>query len=365
MPARRGSAWLTGPDRALRPSGPSTRFARSLALLARALCALSIVACHGQSEVVTPTGAGKELAAADIDKDPLALLPGGEFGLAVVDMQQVYASQFGQKLLGVLQSHTPLPPSAGFDPQRDLSHLAVGVYSMTGANVVVVATGNFNPQAIEQAAGTTQNTPLGVPVVASSYAGRTLYTARNIGFSVLTAHTVLLGDETGIRRALDRIKEGRVTRSIPDWMEDLLKTPNVPIVLGFDLRAQPITDSARQQLPFLQGLQTARMLCNFQPPGMNVAGTLSYDTEASAQAGAASVVQFRETLKSYAFLMSLIGVTQPFQKLEAKPQGTSAQFVAELDAQALDTLIDKGAAYLGVPSQPHVIDATTTPGVGQ
>ncbi|MEB2322804.1 MAG: hypothetical protein OZ921_09835, partial [Sorangiineae bacterium] len=222
-----------------------------------------------------------------------------------------------------------------------------------------------DPAAIEQAAGSTEGTPLGAPVVASSYAGRKLYTARNLGFVVLTPRTVLLGDETGIRRALDRIKEGRVSRRVPGWMEALLKTPNVPLVLGFNLRGQPLTESAREQLPFLQGLETARMLGNFQPPGMNVAGTLSYESETAAQAGAANVTALRELLKTYGFLMSLLGVSQPFQKLDARAQGSDAQFVAELDGRALDSLIDKASAYLGVPFQPKYIDATTTPSVGE
>ncbi|MEB2313723.1 MAG: hypothetical protein OZ928_17905 [Polyangiaceae bacterium] len=339
--------------------------ARAPRVLGVALAGLAVTGCPHPEEVVTPTGAGKELAAEQIDRDPLALLPGGAFGLAVVDLQAVYASQFGQKLLGVLESHTPLPPSAGFDPKRDLTSLAVGVYSMSGANVVVIATGKFDPAAIEQAAGSTEGTPLGAPVVASSYAGRKLYTARNLGFVVLTPRTVLLGDETGIRRALDRIKEGRVSRRVPGWMEALLKTPNVPLVLGFNLRGQPLTESAREQLPFLQGLETARMLGNFQPPGMNVAGTLSYESETAAQAGAANVTALRELLKTYGFLMSLLGVSQPFQKLDARAQGSDAQFVAELDGRALDSLIDKASAYLGVPFQPKYIDATTTPSVGE
>ncbi|MEB2324621.1 MAG: hypothetical protein OZ921_19045, partial [Sorangiineae bacterium] len=124
--------------------------ARAPRVLGVALAGLAVTGCPHPEEVVTPTGAGKELAAEQIDRDPLALLPGGAFGLAVVDLQAVYASQFGQKLLGVLESHTPLPPSAGFDPKRDLTSLAVGVYSMSGANVVVIATGKFDPAAIEQ-----------------------------------------------------------------------------------------------------------------------------------------------------------------------------------------------------------------------
>ena len=67
---------------------------------------------------------------------------------------------------------------------------------------------------IEAAADGSQVTPLGVPVVRSTYAGRKLYTVANFGFSVLTSHTVLFGNETGIRRTLDRIERGDVYRLV-------------------------------------------------------------------------------------------------------------------------------------------------------
>ncbi len=52
-------------------------------------------------------------------------------------------------------------------------------------------------------------------MVKSSYAGRSLYTAGNMGFTVLTQKTLLFGNDTGIRRALDRIQEGRAKRQQP------------------------------------------------------------------------------------------------------------------------------------------------------
>lgn len=340
---------------------PGSRRAPLLLLVALALL---LGGCAKKDEIIVQTSAGKGLTAADIDRDPLALLPGGAVALVVLNTRQMFASPFGRKLLKIVRASVPFPASVGFDPGRDLSRLAVGAYSMQGANMVAVATGTFNEQAIEQAADGTQKTPLGLPLVKSSYAGRTLYTSADVGFVVLTAHTVLLGDETGIRRALDRIKEGRVSRQVPGWLRKLLDTPGAPLVAGFDLRAQPMTNVMRQQFGFLDGLQTARMLGNFKPPGLNLAGTLTYSDDKGAQAGAANLLGLQQSLKSMGWLMSLAGIQQPIKQLQAEAHGADAQFVVGLDGTAVGQLLDQAANALGVPSQPRVIQATPNPGLG-
>lgn len=337
---------------------------RRMALPVLVALALVLGGCPKKDEVVVQTAAGKGLTAAEIDQDPFALLPSGAVGLVVIRAQQMFASAFGQKLLEIAKARAPFPASAGFDPQRDLQQLAIGAYSMSGANMVAVATGTFNKQAIEQTASGTARTPLGLPVTASSYAGRTLYTSATVGFVVLTSHTALLGDETGIRRALDRIQEGRVSNQLPDWFQKLLKTPNAAFAAGFDLGTHPVTDAMRQQLPFLEGMQTARMLGNFQPPGVNIAGTLTYSDEKGAQAGAANLLQLQQTLQSWGPIMQLVGITQPIKQLQAEAHGKDAQFVVGLDGAAVGQLLDKAATALGVPSQPNVIPATQNPGVG-
>jgi hypothetical protein len=327
------------------------------------LAALLALGCPKQEDVIVQTAADKELRAEDIDREPLALLPSGAVGVAVLDAQQLFASQFGPKLLNLTRSLAPLPPSANFDPQRDLQRLVVAVYSTQGADGVGVATGRFDKAAIESSADGVQVTPLGAPVVRSSYAGRTLYTARNIGFVVLTERTVLIGTETAIRRALDRIKEGRVRKAVAPWMGKLLDDPKAPIAVGFDLRAQPLTDAARQQLQFLDGLETGTMIGNFQPPGLNVAGALSYEKNEAAQKGAQNLSNISQQLSNWGWLMQLIGIAQPVRRLEAQASGKEAQFVAELDGQGVASLLDQAANLLGTAA-PGSIPATTSPAAG-
>lgn len=319
-------------------------------LLACAAVGLSLTACPKKpAESIVSVGEGRVLSDAEIDSQPMALLPGGAVGLVSADLQKIFASQFGQKLISLANARAPVPQSANFVPQRDLIHAYVGVYSMQGADVAAVMIGNFDKAAIERAADGTTNTPLGTPVVKSTYANRTLYTSRNLGFVVLTARTVLIGNETGIRRSLDRIKEGRVRDQTPSSFKELMKTPNAPIVATFDLRTAPLTEAARGQLPFLHGAETGGFVANFESPGVNVAGTLSYEDADSATKGAQSLLQVKDLIASWGWLASLLGIAQPIRQLEAAADGKKAKFVAGMDAQAVGQLLDQLSTYLGAP----------------
>jgi hypothetical protein len=316
-------------------------------LIAAALvCVPCFGACSKQGDVVVKTGEDKAFSDADIDRDPLALLPGGAIALSHVDAQQMFASRFGEKLLGLLTSQMPLPASAGFEPRRDLSELYTGVYSMQGADVLGVAIGAFDKQKIQAAADATQKTPQGVPVVKSSYAGRSLYTAGNMGFTVLTQKTLLFGNDTGIRRALDRIQEGRAKRQQPQWMDKLLQTPNAPLVLGADFTSSPVPEAARTQLAFMDGMKTLALVGNFQDPGLNLAGTLSYEADDAAARGAENLLGVRNSLDRYAPFMALLGIPQPVRKLEAQPKEKEVSFVMGVDGAAVGVLLDKAVDFI-------------------
>jgi hypothetical protein len=314
------------------------------------LCALTaITACSKTEDVIVQTGVDHQLGPADIDKDPLALLPGGVVGIASVDTTKLVASQFGAKLLAISSQRLPVPPSAGFDPARDLKHLYIGLYSMQGADISGVATGTFDKAKIEAAVSGVEKTPQGIPIAKRSYAGRTLYTAGGFGFCMLTDHSALFGNDTGIRRALDRIHEGRVRRQTLPWMDKLLNSESAPIIAGADLRAQAIPEAASKNLAFLNGLETLAFVGNFADPGLNLAGTLVYGDEAGASQGADNVKNLSQKLSTYAPLLALIGIPQPVRKLEAEAKGKEAAFVVGLDAAAIGALLDKLPDYLGKP----------------
>ena len=309
------------------PASTITRCRLLLLIVSVWLGSWALTACGDSKDVIIKTAAGVELTADDIDRDPLALLPGGAIGVARIDAQALFRSAFGMRLVQLAQSRAPVPPSAGFVPERDLFWAYVGFYSMQGADFAGVATGQFDPEAIKRAADGTQQTPLGAPLVRTEYAGRVLYTAANIGFTVLTRRTALFGNETGIRRALDRIAEGRVQNELGQWAMEVIADPKAPMAGVADFTTQPLVSSANQSLPFLNGLQRGRVLGNFEPPGVNFAGTLSYPDPNTATQAEASIQRFRSQVASLGFLATLLGIGQPIQKLDTRVVGSDTQFV--------------------------------------
>jgi hypothetical protein len=305
--------------------------------------ALALGAGCGSSsnDIIVKTGADKKLSDAQIDQEPVALLPGSPVGVAYVDARRLFASPFGSRILAVTERRMPLPPSAGFDPRRDLEALWVGLYSMQGADVAGVAIGTFDRQKIEAAADGTQKTPLGLPVTKTTYSGRALYVAGETGFTVLTSRVALFGNDVGIRRAIDRVEEGRAKKQLPKYMTGLLATPNAPLVVGGDLTSNPVPAAARDELSFTEGLETVALVGNFEDPGINLAGTLSYGDAPAAQRGAQNLVAVRSSLDRYAPFLALVGIPQPIRKLDAQPKEKTVAFVSAVDGAAAAVLLDK------------------------
>jgi hypothetical protein len=317
-----------------------------------------LFSCGKKEDVVIAAADRVKVTAADVDRDPIALMPSGAIGLVRVDAPAMFRSAVGQRLKDLVLARIPLPPSAGFEPTRDLAAVYIGIYSMSGANVAGVATGTFNPAAIERAADGTTMTPLGAPLVKTTYAHQTLYVSRNVGFAVLTEQTVLFGDETGIRRALDRISEGRAAHDVPPWVDDVLRTPNAATAGAFNLVGQAPVEASVKYVAFLNGLKTARIVGNFEPPGMNFAGTLTYGDPQAAEAASAALQQTNQTLRSYSFLMQIAGIGNPIQKLETAPSGNDTKFVMAVEQKALEWILTQAADRMGVAGSTTPVPAT-------
>ncbi|HYP88674.1 MAG TPA: hypothetical protein VEQ59_10980 [Polyangiaceae bacterium] len=330
---------------------------RRHAMLALGAFGLALSACAKTEDVIVHTGQGKEKTTQQIDSDPLALLPGGAITVGVLDMEALFASQFGDKLLAVTKRRAPVPEAAGYDPKRDLKKAYFGTYSMQGADVSGVAIGNFDPQKIEAAADGVQKTPLGVPVTKTTYAGRALYTADSVGFTILTTRTALFGNQTGIRRALDRIKDGTATRELPPWASKVLAQSGAPFAFGSNLKENPVPNALRSKLPFLDGVETLSVVGNFAAPGVNLAGTLVYPDEAAAKTGAGKVAETRSMLDTYTPFLALLGIPQPVRKLEADAVGREGHFVAGIDAVAFSALLSRLDDLLGAlpKAQPSAV----------
>jgi hypothetical protein len=330
---------------------------RRALLLGLGLLGVELIGCAKSEDVIVHTGQGKEQTALQIDADPLALLPGGAVTVGVLDVEALFASQFGDKLLEVAKRRAPVPDAAGFEPKRDLKKAYFGTYSMQGADVAGVALGTFDPKKIEAAADGVQKTPLGVPVAKTMYAGRALYTAESVGFTILTSRTALFGNQTGIRRALDRIKEGTAKRELAPWASKVLAQSGVPFAFGSNLKENPVPNALRNKLPFLDGVETLSVVGNFAPPGINLAGTLVYPDEAAAKTGAGKVSETRAMLDTYTPFLSLLGIPQPVRKLDADAVGREGHFVAGLDAVAFSALLSRLDDLLGAlpKAQPQPV----------
>ncbi|MEO7327028.1 MAG: hypothetical protein ABI193_00515, partial [Minicystis sp.] len=176
--------------------------------------AASSLSCGGADATFGLIG-GEKIDASQVDRDPLALLPSGIILLGYTDLATMFQSKWGADAGQIVANILPLGTESNFSAQRDVSRMFGGVYAMQGADFCAVVQGNFDADAIRRAADARSITISGAPLVKTRYAENDLYTAGNIGFVVVTAHTVITGNETGIRRALDRLRNGKIERAVP------------------------------------------------------------------------------------------------------------------------------------------------------
>ena len=327
---------------------------RNLAVLPLSIALVFSAGACGKKQDSNVTVAGdKKLSAEDIDRDPLALLPGGMVVLAQADAAAFLASQTGPAAIRISQNLVPLTPEMGFVPSRDLKTIVAGVYSMSGADVAAIVQGTYDVDAIKRAADRGAISALGKPLSRVDYANNDLYLSGDVGFVLLTPHTLLVGNPAGMRRALDRIRDGRVKREIPDWMVQLLATPNAQVVVAADLAGQSVSAAVSQQVPFLQGLRTARLIGNFQPPGINFAGTFTYPDGTGAAAGEAQMKNVAQ-MAGWLNLLGMFGVSSPIKQMDTRVTGPDLQFLLALDGPALAALLSQLASMtqLVAPAPP-------------
>jgi hypothetical protein len=312
------------------PKSPRATRAIAIGALAFTFAGGPVVSgCGGADESLGLIG-GEKIDPTVIDRDPLALLPSGILLLEYVDAFAMFRSKWGGEVAQIAHNLLPLGPESNFVAQRDITRLYGGIYAMQGADFCAVVQGNFDPGAIRKAADARAITISGAPLVKTRYADNDLYTAGNIGFVVLTSHTVITGNETAMRRVLDRLRFGKLERNIPPWMVDLMLTKNASMAFAGDLGSQSAVEAASQQLPFLAGLHTARIVGNFQPPGMNFAGTLTYADPTSAQSGAATLKHVQQIV-GLVGMFTAIGFGASLPSPEVMQKGSDLAFTLAVD----------------------------------
>ncbi len=326
-------------------------------MLRRAVLSLALAAtlggCPKPDETLVLVG-GTHVSAARIDADPLGLLPAGAIVLGALDARALFATQLGAQTGAIVAQLLPLGPESNFNAARDVQRVYGAIYAMQGADFCAVLQGSFDAAAIEQAAQARARTPSGTPLVRTQYAGYAIYTVANLGFAVLTPHTILSGDETGMRRALDRLRYGKLDHELEPWMDELLVRQTAPFAVVGDLEQQGVVQAAAAQLPFLNGIKLVRVLGNFNPPGMNFVGSLTYRDAAAATQGAASMGQLRDLAGLATFFASLGSAPAP--KIDVRQQNRDVSFATSVDAGLVNVVLSMiaqafrpgAASWLGI-----------------
>lgn len=306
------------------------------------LIVLGVMAGCSSSPPVVVLG-GQEVSAERIDADPFALLPGEAIVIGSLDARSMFRSSAGGQMAKLVEKILPLGGESDFVPSRDVHRIHGALYAMQGADFCAVLQGNFRTDAIRAAARQRSLTPGGVPLVRTDYAGVEMYTVSNIGFVVLTKHTILTGNETGMRRALDRLRYGRFENRLPPWArvvleEGVLRSDQAAFGVIGEFAGRPTVAALSAQLPFLKGLKVLRVLGNFRPPGVNVVGTLGYENAEEAKGGRARLAQVQQ-FAFVATLFATLGFGGSIPTLETQQRGDEVAFATKIDTQTINILL--------------------------
>jgi hypothetical protein len=302
------------------------------------LFAVLLVACGGDK---------KETKAPAVDNgmdDAFALLPGNAIAVGTVDARAFFGSQtFGAELARLVEKYLPIGQEAGFQASRDVDRVTWASYSYQGVDAAAIVVGRFDEAKIKQAALQKTPTKSGGVLVASQYAGRDVYTLNNVGFTILSNTKAIAGTESGIRRVLERIKDGRVKRDIAKWMVETVETPGAAGAVAGDFATQPMPAEAMRQVPvpFIQSMKAVRVLLTFKEPGVQVASSLTYPDEKGAGTASEHVKQVANQAK----WLALFGVK--VQNVDVRTEKQDVQVKLEVDDQSLRQVLATAPQWLG------------------
>jgi len=299
------------------------------------LVSVALVACGGKGA----TAAGERKI--DLDADPLGLLPTAPIVVASFDARAVFDSgAAGAQVASIATKLVPLGENAGFQATRDVDRVILAEYVAGGIDFVAVLSGRFDPAKMD--AATTANG--GAPIVRGMYGGRTTHTLAAVQYTVLTPKTLIAGTGDGLRRLLERVQSGALNRSIAPWMVETLETKGAEIAVAADFETQPVAAAAlgAVRLPWLNGMQVARVIGNFGPPGMNVAATLTYGDPLQSQTAADGVRSVDGLLKMFGPLLGGVRL----QNLEVTTDAKEMRCKFAVDQETLRAVLAFAPRFL-------------------
>jgi hypothetical protein len=318
---------------------------RVVSLASISVLALSIaVGCGGGTKESVTAKTPASVSAEQIDADPVALLPGSPVAAVHVNARALLGTSYGEALGRLVDRLVPVGEESGFLPSRDIDALWAASYGGQGVDGMAVLRGKFDEARLKDAADKRASTRGGV-VVKSSYAERDVYTVSNVGIVVLTPKTAIVGGETALRRALDRIRDGRLQRSVPSWMLDTMATAGAAFAGAADFETQPIPPEVRAQVPvaWLRNVKTAKVI-GTPDSGMRVNGHLTFASADEAR-GAEAGLRQAETL---AKVLSLTGAVPKPENTEVKTDGNSVDCSFRVDEKGLVGAVGSAQRWLGL-----------------
>lgn len=292
------------------------------------------------------TGQGRRATIQSIDEDPWQLLPPGAVMWLRLDMKPAFQAEFGPQMEKIMLDLLPFANGSGIQPRRDIDVVVGALYATVGSDVVAIGQGRFDPQAIERAVTQKPESTAGLPIQVVTFAGTKMYIAGQTAMAVLTESTLVFGTQLGVRRVLERVEEGRLRRILPAWYEALLTQEAADFQWGIDLDSQPVPAAFRTQLEFLNQLRAARLLGNFRDPGLNLAGTLTYETPHSAESATLELAGLEKNLGKYEIILAALRVPQPIRSLRAQAIDKDTQVAIEVNGRAIAAFLDNAAQFM-------------------
>ncbi len=318
---------------------------RVFSALAVLLFLSALGGCAAQQELIEVTSDGDRAVDAEIDRDAFRLLPPGGVVWLSAEAPALFQAEFGEDVSRFLVEALPFAKGAGIVPEKDVEHVIGAMYATVGSDVVFVCKGQFDKEATATEIEEDPTSVMEKPIVSVEYSGSRMYVVEQVAMAVLTDQTMVFGTQLGVRRVLERVEEGRLKRELPPWYDALLSDSSSQFKLGIDLDSQPIPATLGEKVAFMNGLRAARILGNFRAPGLNLAGTLTYQTPQNAESGAETLSQVREHLERYELLLRTLGISQPIRRMKAQATGKDVQVVAAIDGENISKLLQNGTLW--------------------
>ena len=287
--------------------------------------------------------------AVDLDGDAIALLPPGPVVVGLVDVHALCANPtLGPQIASLVDSRMPLGEGAGFVASRDLDQVILASYSLASADEVAILRGRFDAKAVDRAAGKSPAQPHSSGFVAATpYAGFTMYTVGDIGFAVLTSKTAVAGSGPGLRHTLDRIKDGRIHPELAEPMMETLRTKGVVAALAADFGGSSLASVPGLPIPpWVGAVKTVQGTAALQPPGVQVSGSVSYDSPQRASSGADSMRQLLNLVNT----MAGAGVLPKLLNLVIQADGVNVRLAFAVEESALRSLLQRVPEWLPSPN---------------